>query len=158
MNESVKTTSVDGVCIQELAQIGAEGGAVLHMLRMDSPLYRGFGEIYFSEVLPDAVKAWKLHRLQTQHFAVPAGLIEVVVYDERNNSPSRGRIESFLLGRPDHYRLLRIPPLVWYGFTARSRTPGILANCADMPHSPDESERIPADSCRIPYSWTRQRA
>ena len=151
----VKTASIEGVRVQQLAQIGTEGGPVLHMMRCDSPLYLGFGEIYFSEIVPGAVKAWKLHRRQTQHFAAPAGLIEVVIYDCRDNSPSRGRIESFLLGRPDHYRLLRVPPLVWYGFAARSGTPGILANCADLPHSPDESERIPADSPLIPYSWTR---
>lgn len=155
MNADVKTTSIDGVCFQELAQIGTEGGPVLHMMRSDSPLFRGFGEVYFSEVMPGAVKAWKLHRLQTQHFAVPVGLIEVVVYDGREDSPSRGRIESFPLGRPDHYRLLRIPPLVWYGFTAKGEIPGLMANCADLPHSPGESDRIPADSPLIPYSWTR---
>lgn len=155
LNAGVQTTSIDGVCFQELAQIGTEGGPVLHMMRSDSPLFRGFGEVYFSEVLPGAVKAWKLHRLQTQHFAVPAGLIEVVVYDGREDSPSRGKIESFLLGRPDHYRLLRVPPLVWYGFTAKGDSPGIMANCADLPHSPGESDRIPADSPLIPYSWSR---
>ena len=155
MSQGVTMTSIAGVCLQDLAQIDTEGGPVLHMLRIDSPLYRGFGEVYFSVVLPGAVKAWKLHHLQTQHFAVPTGLIEVVVYDAREDSPSRGRIESFLLGRPDHYRLLRVPPLVWYGFTARSDTPGIMANCADLPHSPGESERIPADSPLIPYSWSR---
>ena len=151
----VTTTSIDGVCFQELAQINTEGGPVLHMLRIDSPLYRGFGEVYFSVVLPGAVKAWKLHHLQTQHFAVPTGLIEIVIYDNRESSPTRGRVESFLLGRPDHYRLLRVPPLVWYGFTSRSGSPGILANCADLPHSPGESERVPADSPLIPYSWSK---
>ena len=155
LNAGVKATSIDGVCFQELAQIATEGGPVLHMMRSDSPLFQGFGEVYFSEVLPGAVKAWKLHRLQTQHFAVPVGLIEVVVYDSREDSPSRGKIESFLLGRPDHYRLLRVPPLVWYGFTAKGDSPGIMANCADLPHSPGESDRIPADSPLIPYSWNR---
>ena len=148
------TAAIHGVCLRELAQIDTEGGPVLHMLRSDSPLFRTFGEIYFSVALPGAVKAWKLHRLQTQHFAVPVGLIEVVIFDNREDSPTRGKVESFLLGRPDQYRLLRIPPLVWYGFAARSDVPGLLANCADMPHSPGESERLPADSPLIPYSWS----
>ena len=153
IGEGVKKTAIEGVLIQELAQIDTAGGPVLHMLRSDGPLFRGFGEIYFSEVMPGAVKAWKRHRLQTQHFAAPAGLIEVVIYDDREHSPSRGVIESHLLGRPDQYRLLRIPPLLWYGFTARGGAPGLLANCADIPHAPDESERLPADSPRIPYTW-----
>ena len=153
VGKGVVPTSIAGVCFQELAQIDTEGGPVLHMLRADSPLYQGFGEVYFSVVLPGAVKAWKRHRLQTQHFAAPLGMIEVVVYDGRDDSPTKGAVQSFLLGRPDHYRLLRVPPLVWYGFTAKGDTPGILANCADIPHSPDESDRLPANSPNIPYSW-----
>jgi dTDP-4-dehydrorhamnose 3,5-epimerase len=153
--EGVTASSIHGVYCHELAQIETEGGPVLHMLRIDSPLYTGFGEIYFSTILPGAVKAWKLHRLQTQLFAVPSGLVEVVIHDARENSPSRGAVASFLLGRPHHYRLLRVPPLLWYGFTAKGYVPGILANCADIPHSPDESERLPKDSPRIPYSWNR---
>ena len=149
----IQLTAIKGVLIQPLREIATEGGPVLHMLRADSPLYQGFGEVYFSVVQPGAVKAWKRHRLQTQHFAAPAGLIEVVIYDDREHSPSRGVVESHLLGRPDQYRLLRIPPLLWYGFTARGSAPGLLANCADIPHSPDESERLPADSPLIPYAW-----
>ncbi len=146
-------TKIHGVFLQELHEIDTEGGPVLHMLRADSPLYHGFGEVYFSVVLPGSVKAWKRHSLQTQHFAVPSGLIEVVLYDPRDDSPSKGVLASFHLGRPGCYRLLRIPPGLWYGFTARSDTPAILANCADIPHSPEESERLPSDSPLIPYTW-----
>ena len=64
-----------GVCFQPLKIIDTPGGPVLHMLRPDSPLRPGagtadgelhLGEVYFSEVLPGAVKAWKRHRRQTQ--------------------------------------------------------------------------------------------
>jgi dTDP-4-dehydrorhamnose 3,5-epimerase len=149
----VTPSSIHGVRLRELAQIATAGGPVLHMLRNDDPLYAGFGEIYFSEILPGAVKAWKRHRLQTQLFAVPRGLVEVVICDTREHSPSRGAVESFMLGRPDAYRLLRIPPLLWYGFAARGETPGLVANCADLPHAPEESERLPRDTPLLPYSW-----
>lgn len=146
-------TGIEGVWTQELAAMDAEGGPVLHMMRQDSPLFSKFGEIYFSVVYPGAVKAWKYHRMQTQNFAVPEGLIEVVLYDDREGSPSRGVLKAFLLGRPDHYRLLHIPPGLWYGFTCKSATSALLANCADIPHSPGESVRIPKDSPLIPHSW-----
>lgn len=149
-------TAIEGVWTQELAVLPAPGGEVLHMLRSDSPLYRAFGEVYFSVVEPGAVKAWKRHFLQTQLFAVPSGLVNIVLYDDRAGSPSRGAVQSFLLGRPGYYRLLRVPPLIWYGFTSASSVPGLLANCTDMPHTREESERLPADSSLIPYSWTRQ--
>jgi dTDP-4-dehydrorhamnose 3,5-epimerase len=121
------------------------------MIRRDSPLFSGFGEIYFSLVEPGAVKAWKRHRRQTQLFAVPHGLVEVVVHDAREDSPSRGRTASFLLGRKGHYKLLRIPPGLWYGFACRGAETAVLANCADLPHDPGEAERLPPDSGRIPW-------
>ena len=148
-----RTTAIDGVLLQALKEIDTEGGPVLHMLRADSPLFQGFGEIYFSVTLPGAVKAWKRHRLQTQHFAVPSGRIEVVIYDPRPDSLTRGRVASFMLGRPGHYALLRIPPGLWYGFAGRHTEASVLANCADIPHAPDESERLPMNSPEIPYTW-----
>lgn len=153
ISASVQPGGIEGVWTQSLAEIATEGGPVLHMLRMDGPLFSSFGEVYFSIVQPGAVKAWKYHRLQTQNFAVPHGLIEVVLFDGREGSPSMGRLESFLLGRPENYRLLQIPPGVWYGFTCRSGDAAVLANCADLPHSPGEAVRVPADSPMIPYSW-----
>lgn len=74
--------------------------------------------MYFSEVEPGCVKAWKCHTRQTQRFAVPVGQLKIVLYDDRPESPTRGRIMEVLLGRPDNYALLQIPPRVWYGFTA----------------------------------------
>ncbi|MDR0338954.1 MAG: dTDP-4-dehydrorhamnose 3,5-epimerase family protein [Desulfovibrio sp.] len=145
--------AIDGVWTQELSVIEAAGGPVLHMLRADSPLFRDFGEIYFSVVLPGAVKAWKLHREQSQNLAAPSGLVQVVVYDGRPSSPSMGKVESFLLGRPDYYRLLHIPPGVWYGFAGRSDAPAILANCVDIPHQQDDAFGLDADSSEIPYAW-----
>lgn len=144
---------IAGVETQDLRIIPTEGGPVLHMLRSDAPLFKGFGELYFSEVLPGAVKAWKRHTRQTQHFAVPAGRLKVVVYDDRDDSPTKGRVEEFILGRPDAYRLLRIPPLVWYGFTAVGDEPALICNCADIPHDPQESERKDMGSADIPYRW-----
>lgn len=48
---------IDGVVLQDLRIIPADGGPVLHMLRADSPLFRSFGELYFSEVEPAGDKA-----------------------------------------------------------------------------------------------------
>lgn len=149
---STIATSISGVSLRSLAEIDTPGGPVLHMLRADSPEFFSFGEVYFSVVEPGAVKAWKRHSRQTQHFAVPSGLMEIVVYDPRKGSPSYGLVESFLLGRPGRYSLLRIPPGLWYGFACRSMQSALLANCADVPYDPEESERLPQDSPEIPFS------
>ncbi len=146
-------TGIHGVAVQALAAIPTEGGPVLRMLRPDWPLFAGFGELYFSEVLPGAVKAWKFHTRQTQHLAAPVGRILLVVYDPRPESPSFGRVREYILGRPDCWRLLRIPPGLWYGFTALGEGKALLCNCADLPHDSEESLRKPKDTPDIPYSF-----
>jgi dTDP-4-dehydrorhamnose 3,5-epimerase len=124
---------IDGVTASELRQIPDERGAVLHMLRSDAWDFVRFGECYFSEVLPSAVKAWKRHRTQTQNLAAPAGRIRLVIYDDRPQSPTLGRLDVLELGRPDAYFRLRIPPGLWYGFSCVSASPAPLANCAAGP-------------------------
>ena len=145
--------AIAGVAMVALKQIEDARGGVFHMLRADSPLFTGFGEIYFSLILPGVVKAWKRHKLMTQHFAVPVGRIRLVLFDDRPASLSRSRVETFLLGRPDHYVLLRIPPLVWYGFQGLGESPSLVANCTDLPHDPEESENLPISDPSVPFDW-----
>lgn len=152
MDSGVKS-EIDGVVITHLRQITDDRGAVLHMLRNDAADFRRFGECYFSEVAPGAVKAWKRHTEQTQNLAVPVGRVRLVIYDERSASPTRGHLQVLELGRPDSYVRVLVPPCIWYGFACLSAVPALLANCPDMPHVPTESEQMPMDTPRIPYCW-----
>jgi dTDP-4-dehydrorhamnose 3,5-epimerase len=140
------TPLIEGLLFTPLQVIADERGAVLHMLRSDAPEFTRFGECYFSEVSPAAIKAWKRHRTQTQNLAVPVGRIRIVVYDDRKVSRTRGQRQAIELGRPDAYARLRIPPCLWYGLIALGTTPALVANCADAPHDPGESESRGAEA------------
>lgn len=157
-----RDVGIYGALLQPLGVIPTPGGPVLHMLRPGSALLpdfsRGFGEIYFSEVLPGHVKAWKCHTRQVQHFAVPAGLLRIVLYDGRPDSPTRDVVCELALGRPENYFLLRIPTGVWYGFAAMDNSPALICNCADIPHDPAEGQRLPMDDPSIPYCWKTEQA
>ena len=145
--------SIDGVLVTALRQITDERGAVLHHMRCDAPEFTAFGECYFSEMVPGAVKAWKRHREQTQHLAVPIGRVRFVIYDDREGSSSQGTVNIVELGRPDNYHRLKIPRGVWYGFTCLSSRPALIANCADRVHDPDDAELRPEYDERFPYRW-----
>ena len=146
-------SSIDGVLVTGLRQVVDERGAVLHHMRSDAPEFTTFGECYFSEMIPGAVKAWKCHREQTQHLAVPIGRVRFVIYDDRELSPTNGSLEVVELGRPDHYNRLRIPKGLWYGFTCLSDKPALIANCTDQPHDPTDTELRAEHDPRIPYHW-----
>jgi dTDP-4-dehydrorhamnose 3,5-epimerase len=153
---AAKPVPINGVIVEPLRQIVDHRGAVLHMLRCDAPFFKRFGEVYFSLILPRAIKAWKRHRLVTQHFAVPVGQIRLVLYDDRASSPTHAQIAEYDLGRPDHYCLVRIPPMIWYGFQGLAAVASLVANCTDLPHNPQETESLPMHSPHIPYSWVVQ--
>ncbi|MEW6481483.1 MAG: dTDP-4-dehydrorhamnose 3,5-epimerase family protein [bacterium] len=144
---------IEELIVEPLKQIVDERGKVMHMLRRDSPFFTNFGEIYFSVVNPGVVKAWKKHLKMTQHFAVPVGKIKLVIYDERRNSATYGRIEILEIGE-ENYCLVKIPPILWYGFQGISSNPALIANCTDMPHNPSEVEHLDYLDKRIPYDWT----
>ena len=146
-------SSIDGVLVTGLRQVVDERGAVLHHMRSDAPEFTTFGECYFSEMIPGAVKAWKCHREQTQHLAVPIGRVRFVIYDDRELSPTNGSLEVVELGRPDHYNRLRIPKGLWYGFTCLSDQSALIANCTDEPHNPTDTELRAEHDPRIPYHW-----
>jgi dTDP-4-dehydrorhamnose 3,5-epimerase len=101
------------------------------------------------------VKGWKRHARQTQNFAVPAGRMRLVLYDGRTDSPTQGKIEALELGRPDAYFRVRVPPGIWHAFGSVGGSPALMANCADLPHDPDEGESRPLDDACIAYTWPR---
>jgi dTDP-4-dehydrorhamnose 3,5-epimerase len=126
----------------------------MHMLRRDDPHFTAFGEVYFSRVRYGKVKGWYLHREKTLNYAVPFGTVNVVVYDDRPGSPTRGQVETYRIGEAEEdYALLTIPPGLWYGLQGQTPPTSLVANCSDLPNDPAESVRKPPDSADVPYRW-----
>lgn len=142
---------IDGIQCIPLRIISDDRGAVLHMLRGDAPHFSRFGEVYFSEINSGVIKAWKRHLKMTQYFTVPMGRVLFVLQDNRPESPSCGVTQEIILGRPDAYFLLIVPPLIWYGFKGMAECSSLIANCSNFSHDPSESER--ANSGPIAYEW-----
>ena len=140
------SSKIKGIIIKNLNQISDDRGSVLHMLRSDSNDFKRFGECYFSEVLPGKIKAWKRHKNQTQNLAVPIGLIKIVLLKD-------SLIEEHIIGRPNNYFRITIPPGIIYGFSCIGTEKALIVNCADLPHDPHESESFDLSNKNIPYKW-----
>ena len=138
--------------IQPLKQIKDERGSVMHMLRSDSPYYEQFGEVYFSTVKQGVVKAWKQHKVMTQNFAVPVGMIKLVIYDDRPKSTTKGNLLEIHNGM-NHYSLIKIPVKLWYGFQGLDKGFSLIANCTTIPHNDNEITIVDYKESDIPYRW-----
>lgn len=143
---------IKDVLIKPLSQIADERGKVMHMLRADDPHFEQFGEIYFSVVYPGVIKGWHLHKEMTLNYAVILGMVKLVLYDPRENSPTKGEIQELFIGE-DNYVLVKIPPGIYNGFKGMGTKPAIVANCATLPYRPDEIERVDPFTGDIPYDW-----
>ena len=144
---------IEGVKVVPLKQIPDERGTVMHMLKRTDPHFTEFGEIYFTTVHPGVVKGWHKHQRMTLNYACPYGRIKLVLYDDREDSTSRGEIVELLLG-PDNYQLVQIPTNVWNSFKGLGEVTSIVANCATEPHTKEFSDAIdPMSDSSIPYDW-----
>jgi len=144
---------ISGVLVKLLSQIPDERGKIMHMLRADEPDFEKFGEIYFSVVYPGVIKGWHLHKEMTLNYAVVSGMIKLVLYDDREDSPTKGELQEIFMGE-DNYLRVKIPPRVWNSFKGIGTKPAIVANCATLPHDSDEILRLDPFNNHIPYDWS----
>ncbi|MCL5985004.1 MAG: dTDP-4-dehydrorhamnose 3,5-epimerase family protein [Actinobacteria bacterium] len=145
---------IDGVKVKQLKVIPDERGYLMEMLRCDDDIYEKFGQTYITACYPGVIKGWHYHKVQVDHFTCIIGMVKVVLYDDRNESPTRGEINEFFIGEKNNV-LLKIPKGVLHGFKAIGYEVAIIVNVPTEPYNreaPDEY-RIPFDSKDIPYDW-----
>jgi len=145
-------SNIEGVVVKPLKMIPDERGCIFHMLRNDDTVFEKFGEVYFSSAYPGVVKGWHLHKKMTLNYCVIRGMIKLVLYDVRKDSDTQGNLMELFLGW-QNYSLVKIPPGIWNGYKCISEQSALVANCATLPHNPEEMERLDPFSKEIPYDW-----
>jgi dTDP-4-dehydrorhamnose 3,5-epimerase len=143
---------IDGVKVIPLRRIPDERGTIFHMLKATDPHFERFGEIYFATAFEGIVKGWHRHREMTLNYACVFGRVKLVIYDDRDGSPTRGAVMEIFLG-PDNHSLVSIPPELWNGYKAMSAPFAMIANCCTHPHDPSRSTRLDPFGGGIPYDW-----
>ena len=148
---------IDGVIVKKLKVIPDERGYLMEMMRADDEFFQKFGQIYLTVAYPGVVKGWHYHKKQTDHFVCVSGMLKVVLYDDREGSPTRGDVNEFFLGEQNPI-LLVIPKLVVHGMKGVGTKPGLLINCPTEAYNyedPDEFRVDPHDN-DIPYDWAQK--
>ena len=145
---------IEGVLITPLKKICDERGMIMHMLKCTDPHFEAFGEIYFSTAYPGVVKGWHEHTKQMQFYAVIQGMVKLVLYDNRPNSDTYKEFMELFIGE-DNYQLVRIPTGIISGYKTIGMKTAIVANCATLPHQPEEMLRYAPHSDKVPYKWNR---
>lgn len=157
--EASQTDSrIFGVEIKQLISHPDARGFFREVIRESDPFFQGgnFGQWSHSCMQRDVVKAWHYHHLQTDWWYVGIGIIETVLIDNREESPTYKQKMRFkmgdLRGEQSSVLAVKIPPGVLHGCRVLSEE-AHLFYITSHTYNPDDEGRIPYNSNLVDHDW-----
>ena len=135
---------MEEVQIRDLSVVSNKKGDILKGFLKSDNLPFDVQEVYFSEINPNEIKAWKMHKSMTCNLIVVHGEIKIVIQKKENDF-----IEEIV--SKENHKMITIPPNYWFGFQCVSKETSLLANITNHEHSDFESEQINLD--KIIFDW-----
>lgn len=148
---------IEGVRVKQLVRHVDDRGWLMEIFRSDWPEFEKFGQTYMTTCKPGVVKAWHYHKLQWDHFVPIKGKALIGLYDSREKSPTRGTLQELEV-KSDEPKLVKIPPLVYHGFTPLDEEEIWVVNTPTELYdykNPDEY-RLDWNDPGIGYDWRRK--
>jgi len=148
-----------GLRYRLIRPVAHEDGHLIEIARdswelIDEPIV----QVHLTTTFPGRIRAWGLHRQIVDRLFVASGLVRIVCYDAREDSPTYGRVNELSLSERNP-GLLAIPPNVYHGWKNIGVSESIVVNLPtrtydyDRPDSLDLPWDSPAASDLIPYRW-----
>lgn len=129
-------------------------GHLMEVLRADDGLLEKFGQTTFTVAYPCAIKAFHWHKYQDDLWFFPQGRAAVVLYDLRENSPTKGET-CVIIADAAAPQLFLIPRGIVHGYKVLGDQPAFLFYHTTEYYNaaaPDE-ERIPYNDPKINFQW-----
>ena len=146
---------IAGVNTREVRNLVTSNGLTTELFRKDWGIVDGdVTAMIYVTLRPGAVSAWHMHKLKTDHVFVVAGAIRAVLYDDRAESVTHGKVDVVNLS-PMRPMLVVIPPGIWHGFKVLGQEPGAFVNFFDREYDYDDPDdwRLPPSTAEIPYQF-----
>ena len=148
--------NIHGVQIKKIVKHEDERGFFAEILKDNDPFFENIKQTSYTETLPGVIKAFHYHEKQDDIWFVSKGKALVVMYDMREDSPTKGMVQDIVTGEDDPM-LIFIPEGVAHGYKVLGDNPVCLfyhTTESYDPKNPDEG-RIPYDSPAVGYDWDR---
>ena len=148
---------IDGVSVREVLHVPRDHGVITETYRPEwDPSGMPIVHVYQSRLYPGAIGAWSCHAKTVDRLFVNQGHLKLVLYDGRDESPTRGRIMELHAGdaRPT---FVVLPIGVWHGLQNLGTSDALMLNYPSRPYDYNDPDhyRLPWDSEEIPYRWSR---
>lgn len=146
---------IHGVKIRAAVTIPDERGTVCEIYNpawdfSDAPLVY----IYQITVRPGRIKGWVLHYEQDDRLFVSQGTVRIVLYDNREDSPTYKMVNELFLSEVNR-GLVFIPRGVYHAIQNVGHTDALFINMPTKPynHAEPDKYRLPLENDLIPYRF-----
>jgi dTDP-4-dehydrorhamnose 3,5-epimerase len=148
---------IHDVVIKPLVTHSDDRGYFREILRDDDELLRRFGQTSVTKSYPGVIKAFHWHQDQDDLWYVSDGMARVVLYDQRDGSPTKGETQVIYAGE-DNPVLIYIPTGVAHGYQVLGNKPVVMFYHVTKSYNPAEPDemRIPFDDPEIGFDWSIQ--
>jgi|tagenome__1003787_1003787.scaffolds.fasta_scaffold20136948_2 dTDP-4-dehydrorhamnose 3,5-epimerase len=144
--------NLDGVLVHRPAVHVDHRGALLEMFTGEQFWQEPFAYAYQTSIRPGMLKGWFQHEKKLDRYHLVSGELLVLLYDDRPDSPTRGRHQKVVLGEPSGVRQVLIPQRVWHLSLNVGRDDAILVNLPSTHYDHEHPDRfhVDIDSGQIP--------
>ena len=155
----LRSVPIEGVMFRPTRPVPHEDGHVAEVARSDWDIIGGpIVQVHITTTYAGRIRAWGLHQVSSDRLFVVDGLVKIVVYDGRKNSPTLGSINEFTVSAKNP-ALLFIPPYLYHGWKNIGTTDATIINmptvmynhqspdALDLPWNSEAALRI------VPYRW-----
>jgi len=155
----LKLAPIAGLSVRNIRPVPHEDGMLTEIARAGWPeLDLPMVQVHLTTTLPGRVRAWGLHRRVTDRLFVARGLVSIVAFDGRLDSPTRGAVNEIRLSERNP-GLVIIPPDVFHGWKNLGTDEALIINLPSREYdyeTPDALD-LPYESARaheiVPFRW-----
>ena len=158
-NGAPRDVRIDGVQIRKVRPVPHEAGTLAEIARQSWPeIDQPIVQVHVTTTLPGRVRAWGLHQHSTDRLFVVRGLVSIVIYDGRVNSPTSGIINEFVTSERNP-TLMVIPPCLYHGWKNIGVDEAFVINMPSRQYDYDHPDALdlPYDSELapgiVPFRW-----
>ena len=159
MEGKLRCSLLAGVQFRPTRTVPHEDGHVTEVARANWGLLdRPIVQVHITTTFPGRTRAWGLHELGADRLFVVSGLVKLVVFDGRKDSPTVGQLNQFVVSEKNP-GLLIVPPNVYHGWKNIGTTEAVIINMPDRMYDYEQPDALdlPWDSEAarriIPYTW-----
>ena len=156
---TLRLDPIDGVIYRLARPVSHHHGHLVEAFRddwgvTDQPVV----QVNLTVTFPGRVRAWGIHQKTVDRLFAATGSLNIVCFDGREDSPTHGAFNEFLLGGRNQ-GLVVIPPGVWHGWQNIGTDEATIVSMPSQLYDYEGPDRweLPYDSdeakATLPYPW-----